>query len=156
MIIGLTGKNCAGKGEVAKFLQSLGYQFHSLSDVLRQEMKNQKIDVTRQNLVKFANELRAARGPGYLADCVLVRLDPEKHYIIDSIRNPFEVEALRRRKSFVLLAIDAEPQLRFNRMQLRHRESDPTTYEDFVKLEAAEAGSHDPTTQQLNQGAHQQ
>ncbi len=151
MIIGLTGKNCAGKGEVAKFLQTLGYQYFSLSDVLRDEMKATGHEITRLNLVRFANELRANKGPGYLAERVLECLDPEKHYIVDSIRNPFEVEALRRRKNFTLLAVDAEPRIRFERMQERRRESDPTTYEDFIKLEAAEAGSQDPMTQQLNQ-----
>lgn len=153
MMIGLTGKNCAGKGEVAKFLESLGYHYYSLSDVLREEMKQAGLAITRQNLVKFANELRAGKGPGYLSERVLERLDPEKHYIVDSIRNPFEVEALRRRKNFALLAVDAEPRIRFDRMQRRRRESDPTTYEEFVKLEAAEAGSQDPMTQQLNQVA---
>ena len=35
MIIGLTGKNASGKGEAAKFLESRGFHYHSLSDVLR-------------------------------------------------------------------------------------------------------------------------
>ena len=39
MIIGLTGKNAAGKGEVARFLQDKGFYYHSLSDVLREELK---------------------------------------------------------------------------------------------------------------------
>ena len=35
MIIGLTGRNAAGKGAAAEFLKSKGFAFHSLSDVIR-------------------------------------------------------------------------------------------------------------------------
>jgi len=38
MIIGLTGKNASGKGEIARFLQERGFTFMSLSDVLRDEL----------------------------------------------------------------------------------------------------------------------
>lgn len=150
MIIGLTGKNAAGKGEVATFLIDGGYQYYSLSDILREEMQKKGIAVTREHLIKFANEMRTTNGPSILAERILAKLDPEKNYVIDSIRNPFEVEALRRRKDFALLMVEAEPKLRFERIRTRARESDPQTYEAFVKIEAAEAGSKDPNAQQLN------
>lgn len=150
MILGLTGKNCAGKGEVAAFLQTLGFQYHSLSDVLREEMLRRNVAITREQLIAFANNLRATEGSAILAERVLAKLDPEKQYVIDSIRNPHEVEALRRRQDFLLLCVEADPKLRFTRMTARSRESDPTTYEEFIKVEAAEAGSQNPTTQQLN------
>ena len=44
MIIGLVGKNGAGKGEIAQFLQEIGFTYYSLSDVLRDSM-----DVGAQN-----------------------------------------------------------------------------------------------------------
>lgn len=150
MIIGLTGKNAAGKGEVAKFLIEGGYQYYSLSDVLREEMKAKGITITRDNLIKFANEMRTAHGGSVLAERVLAKLDPEKNYVVDSIRNPFEVEALRRRKDFALLMVDSDPKIRFERIKARNREGDPQVYKEFLKIEAAEAGSNDPMTQQLN------
>src|SRR6266480_7098088 len=55
MIIGLTGKNAAGKGEVAKFLQERGFQFASLSDVLRDELKRRRLSITRDHLTKVGN-----------------------------------------------------------------------------------------------------
>lgn len=150
MIIGLTGKNGCGKGVVADFLQTMGYHFYSLSDVIRDEITARGEKITRELLIKTANELRTTHGPSILAERVLAKLDPEKNYIVDSIRNPFEVEALRRRKDFYLLMIDADPKIRFERLKTRAREKDPTDYEAFVKLEAAEAGSNDPNSQQLN------
>lgn len=150
MIVGLTGKNAAGKGEVAKFLVESGYQYYSLSDVLREEMLAKKILVTREHLITFANAMRTQQGPSVLAERILAKLDPEKNYVVDSIRNPFEVEALRRRRDFSLLMVEADPKLRFTRITVRAREHDPQTYEAFVKIEAAEAGSKDPNAQQLN------
>ena len=150
MIIGLTGKNGSGKGVVSDFLKSMGYHYHSLSDVVREEISARGEKVTRDVLIRTANELRTNFGPSVLAERIISRLDPEKNYIIDSIRNPFEVESLRRRKDFVLLMVDADPKIRFERLKARARENDPQDYDAFLKLEAAEAGSNDPNTQQLN------
>lgn len=150
MIIGLTGKNGSGKGVAADFLKELGYQYYSLSDVIREEMVKNNVSITREHLIKFANEMRTTYGPSILAEKVLAKLDPDKNYIVDSVRNPFEVETLRKRKDFHLLVVEAEPKVRFERIKARAREKDPVTYEDFLKIDAAEAGSRDPASQQLN------
>lgn len=153
MIIGLTGRNGSGKGEVANFLTASGYEYHSLSDILRDELTGRKQQVTRENLIQIGNELRATHGAGVLAERTLQKLSPETHAVVDSIRNPFEVEALRRRSDFRLLSIEAEPKTRFARITARKREGDPQTYESFLEVEAREAATPDPATQQLNRTA---
>lgn len=152
MIIGLTGKNCAGKGEAAKFLQERGYRYYSLSDVIREEIKTQGLPVTRDNLIRTGNELRQAKGAGVLAEIIVKWLESDKHYVLDSIRNPAEVEVLRKLGNFSLLAIVADPKLRFQRILARKRESDPATYEDFLRLEQAEEAEAN-TGQQLTRTA---
>ena len=67
MIIGLTGRNASGKGEVAEYLKSKGFVYLSLSDELREEATNLGIEHTRDNLIKLGNELREKYGPNYLA-----------------------------------------------------------------------------------------
>lgn len=150
MIIGLTGKNGAGKGEAASFLQSLGFLYYSLSDAVREEVAARGLPITRDNLVVVANELRNTFGAKILAERILQKLNPQKNYVIDSIRNPAEVEALRTAQNFTLIAITANPQTRFERMKTRARENDPTTLEGFMAAEAREAESDDPNRQQLN------
>lgn len=151
MIIGLTGKNGSGKGEAANFLKDRGFQYYSLSDALREEARRRGLEITRETLVLLGNELREKEGPGCLAERIFAKLDPEKNYVIDSIRHPSETQVFRRRSDFSLLRVYAPERLRFERLKQRGRENDPRTWEDFQVLEAREAKSLSATDQQLDQ-----
>src|SRR5215471_2821623 len=119
MIIGLTGKNASGKGEVAQVLREGGFHYLSLSDLLRDELRRRGLEVVRENLIKVGTEMRQTYGGGYLADRALQQIDVDKNYIVDSIRNPREVEVLRRLHNFKLVHITAVPQKRFERIKVR-------------------------------------
>ena len=67
MIIGLTGKNASGKGEVANYLKSKGFIYYSLSDVIREEATKRGLEHSRENLINLGNELREKFGPKHLA-----------------------------------------------------------------------------------------
>ena len=149
MIIGLTGRNAAGKGEVAEFLKARGFLYYSLSDVIREEIEKQGKPITRQNLIECGNALRQEYGCSVLAERILKRIDLDKNYVVDSFRNPYEVAAFRNRKDFVLIQVIARQEIRFERIQRRGRENDPKTLEEFIKLEAAETTGKDLTKQQL-------
>src|SRR3989344_1701176 len=101
MIIGLTGKNAAGKGTVASYLQTKGFIYFSLSDILRDEAKERNIEATRENLISLGNELRKKFGSKYLASKTNEKILREKKdgnddFVIDSIRNPSEIDELRK------------------------------------------------------------
>ena len=151
MIIGLTGKNGSGKGEVAKFLKERGFHYYSLSDALRMEAQKEGTEITRDNLMKLGNRLRQENGPSVLAEKIFSILDPEKNYVIDSIRHPAEIKVFKRRTDFILAQVRAPENLRFQRMKLRGRENDPTTLEQFSELEVKEAKSDNASDQQLDQ-----
>jgi len=146
MIIGITGPNAAGKGEAAAYLGSLGFAYHSLSDVLRDQLASQGVDPTRENLIALGNRLRGESGPGVLAERILARLG--RRDVVDSIRNPAEVEVLRRREDFVLLGVEAPLEVRFSRAMARGRPGDGPGLEEFAAREARE-NSPDPSRQQL-------
>jgi len=150
-MIGLTGKNGSGKGEVARFLKERGFEYHSLSDVLREELKKKKKPLTRDNLIAAGNQLRQAYGPDILAKRILEKIEIDRNYIIDSIRHPAEAKALKARDPFTLLNVTASPKVRFARLKKRKRESDPKTFKDFLKLERVEAKSGIGSNQQLDQ-----
>ncbi len=149
MIIGLTGRNASGKGEIAQYLIERGFFFYSLSDVLRNELKKLKKPLTRDNLTWLGNKLRNESGPSVLAEKIIENLEDDRHYVIDSFRNPEEVQAFRRTKDFVLLFVEASPRARFERMKARGREGDAQTYKEFLKIEEREAKNADPTKQNL-------
>ncbi|MBI1978288.1 MAG: AAA family ATPase [Candidatus Omnitrophica bacterium] len=150
MIIGLTGKNGSGKGEVARFLKERGFEYHSLSDVVREELKKCKKPITRDHLIARGNELRKKFGSGVLAKRILDELEVDKHYVIDSIRHPEEAKTFKGKNGFVLLNVTAPEKVRFKRLKRRGRENDPKTFTEFKKLELREGKSAVGSDQQLN------
>jgi len=147
-IIGLTGTNGAGKGEVAAYLKGKGYTYFSLSDLVREELRKKEKDATRNNLIKMGNELREKFGPDILAKRVMEKV--KDRAVIDSIRNPSEVEHLRKQKDFILLSIDAPVELRYERAKKRGREESATTLEEFIKKEEEEMTDYEMGQQLLN------
>ena len=148
MLIGLTGRNASGKGEVARYLQKKSFYYYSLSDVIRDEIRSRRVEPTRDLLITVGNELRQRYGANILAERILAKIEDDRHYVIDSIRNPSEVEAFRAAKHFKLIRIEAPPEIRFQRILSRRRESDPRTFEEFAELENREAEGDD-TSQNL-------
>lgn len=150
MIVGLTGRMASGKGTVAQYLVELGFRFFSLSDEIRLELRSRKSVESRENLTLTGNELRAAFGPSVLADRVIAKCRIGEPTVIDSIRNPAEVLALRTHDDgFRLWYIDALPEIRFERLKSRGRVGDVQTAHQFQAQEERELQTADPTTQQL-------
>ena len=148
MIIGLTGANASGKGEAASYLKSKSFEYYSLSDILREEAKAREIEPSRENLIRLGNELREKNGPSVLADFVIKKIKDENNYVIDSIRNPFEIEALRKLRNFTLIGVDASVEIRFKRAVSRKRPGDPETLKEFIEKEKME-NIPSPSNQQL-------
>jgi dCMP deaminase len=151
MIFGLTGKNGSGKSTVADFFITRGFQFYSLSDILREELQKEKKPLTREMLIEIGNRLREQQGPSVLAEKIFEKIHPDKNYVIDSIRNPFEVKTLRRLSHFKLIRVEAPIELRFERCKLRSRESAELTLDAFKTMEDKELKSNSPTAQQILQ-----
>jgi len=152
VIIGLTGKNAAGKGEVVEFLKTRNFEACSLSDAIREEIQKRGKDLTRENLIRTGNDLRGHYGPSVLADRILTHFESDKNYVVDSIRNPAEVNSLRRRRDFTLVEVTAEDGIRFKRIKERSRENDPQNLKDFLELDAREE-SENKDGQQLTETA---
>src|SRR5215475_11113775 len=113
MLIGLTGRNAAGKGEVAQYLQRKSFYYYSLSDAIRDEIRSQGEEPTRERLIIVGKELRQKYGAAVLAERVLSKIEDDRQYIIDSIRNPSEVNAFGAAKHFKLIRVEAPPEVRF-------------------------------------------
>jgi dephospho-CoA kinase len=148
LIIGLTGPNAAGKGAAAAALKSLGFIYHSLSDAVRDAAILRGRTTDRDDLILTGNELRREGGAGILAELTLPKLGARD--IVDSIRNPAEVEVLRRLPGFHLLGVTALPEARFERARQRQGRGDAVaSLRSFLDKEAEE-NTADPSAQQLS------
>ena len=149
MIIGLTGTNGSGKTVAAEHLTKKGFRFHSLSDVIREELASRGLRATRENLIAEGNRLRSEFGPAILAQRVARKFRLDQNYVVDSIRSPHEVRALREFGDFHLLHLDAPRQLRFERVVRRGGQRVPSSFAVFAEQEERELESPDPASQQL-------
>lgn len=140
VVIGVTGFIGAGKDTFANYLvKKKGFVHYSLSDILREEARKKSIDITRENLQRFANELRAKFGNNILARKVVEKIMKEKqkkNYVITSIRNKAEIETLKTLENFFLVFIEAPLRLRFER--IKARDGKPKNIEEFKKQEEKE------------------
>ena len=113
------------------------------------------LEHSRDNLIKLGNELRENFAPNYLAEQInkkindMLNNNKSQNFVIDSIRNPFEVKELKKNRDFVLVGIDAPVELRFKRLLERNRLGDAKTLEDFRQQEQRENLKSD-TNQQLD------
>jgi dephospho-CoA kinase len=94
--------------------------------------------------------LRAAHGPGILAEMLRDNHHDAQNLVIDSIRTPAEVEALRQRPDFRLIEVHASREVRWARLQSRGRDGDPLDWETFVSQEEAELVAADESGQALD------
>ncbi len=128
MIIGVSGLNGAGKGEVVRLLEARSFDVLSLSDVIRGVLHTQGVEETRERMIEAGRALRAAEGEGVLATRLVGDMAPDRNYVIDSVRHPAEVQVLRSQTDrFKLLWVDAPDDLRLERIRGRARSGDPQT-----------------------------
>ena len=150
MIIGITGTDGAGKGEVVAYLiEKKGFIHYSARQLFIEEITRQGLPMDREHMRLVANALRRERGNDMLVTTYLARIKEAgtKDGIIESIRARAEAETLQSQGG-ILLAVDADPQLRYERITARASESDAVSFESFVAHEALEMNDPDPNGMQ--------
>ena len=153
MIIGITGTIGAGKGTIVDYLiEKFSFHHYSVRQFLIEEAERRGLPLNRDVYVAIANELREKNSPSYITD-QLHELAIEKggNAVIESIRTPGEIESLRKKGDFFLLAVDAEPHLRYERIIVRNSETDQISFETFVANEKREMTASDPNKQNLSE-----
>lgn len=150
-ILWITGTLAAGKGTTVEYLTSQkGYTHYSVREFLKKEIRKRNLILDRDTLREVANELRANYGPAYIVEQLYLQAKQAGgKAIIESIRARGEIEALQQYPDFFLLAIDAEPALRYTRAVERGSETDHISREAFQRQEAAELDNNDPHKQNL-------
>jgi dephospho-CoA kinase len=151
LIIGITGTLGAGKGSIVDFLsKEKGFVHFSVREFISEEIIRRGMVVNRDSMVLVANDLRKNNSSSYIVDCLYEKAKSGgKDSIIESIRTPGEVYSLRKKSGFCLIAIDADPQIRYQRIKLRQSETDHISYRTFLEDEHREMESLDPNAQNI-------
>ena len=149
MLIGITGTNGSGKGTVVEYLKTKGFTHYSARSVFIKEVERQGLPIDRDTIVAVANELRSKFGPAYIVETLLIKaLADGGDAVIESIRTVGEAQSLKEAGG-VLVAVDAEPRLRYDRVLLRGSETDHIDFDTFIAQEQRELRSDDPTRQNI-------
>jgi len=153
VIIGITGTIGAGKGTIVDYLvEKKGFTHYSVRAFLLEEIRKRNMPENRDSMYHLANELRSIHGPSWVTDQLYkMAVLSGKNCIIESIRTPGEINSLRGKEKFYLLAVNADPYIRYERIGLRQSETDKVSYETFLENESRESDSSDPNKQNLRQ-----
>lgn len=151
IIIGITGTLGAGKGTIVGYLvEKKGFEHYSVRAYLLDEIRKRGMPEDRDSMYNLANELRSLHGPSFVTDQLYeLASNSGKNCIIESIRTQGEITSLKGKGRFYLLAVDADPLVRYERIRLRKSETDRISYETFLENESRESDSSDPGRQDL-------
>ena len=150
MILGFTGTFGSGKTTIADYLKAKGFQFITISDLVREEARKRGLSIERKVLQDIGNEMRERYGVGFWAKKVLEKINKETDCVVDGIRNPGEIEELRKVPGFVLLSFDAPVEERLKRLvdkegvRKERADSDPTDVKEIRRLEVRDRGEGEP------------
>jgi len=131
LVIGLAGRIGSGKGTAADYLrQKYGARQFVYSDILADVLKRLHHPVTRENLQKLGQSLRAGLGKDVLVEVMRADLSSSKAdviLIIDGIRYVNEVQMLRSFSDNVLIFLDAPEKTRYERIKSRAQKGEAST-----------------------------
>ena len=151
-IIWITGPQAAGKGEIVNYLtEKKWFNHYSVRWYLTQEIEKRWLPVDRDSMRELGNELRAQYWPSYITDQLFLQAqEAGKDAIIESIRAIWEVESLKKNSDFILLAVNADQKIRFERTIARKSATDFVNFEKFQEQERLESENSDPNKQNIN------
>jgi len=152
LIIGITGTIGAGKGTVVDYLvDKYHFNHYSVRKYLTKILHEQGLEANRDNLTILANSLREKNNsPSFIIEELYKEAQSQGgNAIIESIRTTGEIDKLKTLGKFVLLAVDADQKLRYERAFARKSATDQISFEKFQADETREMNSFNPNNQNL-------
>ncbi len=149
IILGLVGSLASGKETTKNYLaEKYNAKDCRFSSILRDVLSRVAVPNSRENLQKVSTILRANFGENLLAKAIAndaSKLDADV-VVIDGVRRFTDIEHLKDLPDFILVKIDADPKIRYERMKLRNENEgdDKKTFEEFLKDHESEADKQIP------------
>lgn len=140
LIIGLVGQAGCGKGTMADLLQTeYGAGYFRFSAILSGILDRLALEKTREHFTALSETLRKTFGEDVLSYAIANEAlhAPQDVVILDGIRRVEDIVGLEPLPLFKLVAIDADPKLRYERMKNRGEKASEKnfTWEQFLAEE---------------------
>jgi len=142
-IIGITGPIASGKDKVGTYLSSKTKTgVYHISQILRDIALKQTGDISRKYLVALGKKIAEDEGRDFLAKQVYKKI--ESTGIVTGIRQVEQIRYFEENSDFILISVDAKPEIRFKRAKERGKISEAKSLKDFVANEIAENSGDQP------------
>jgi len=141
-IIGIVGMQGAGKSYASEYIRrTYGGDHIKLSDCLSDVLKVLSLKKTRDNQINLSVILRQGFGEDIMSHATAARAKSSEGpvVLIDGIRRVEDLESFKTLPNFMLIAVEADPNVRFERQTMRREKTDDAqlTWEKFQEIEQA-------------------
>lgn len=135
-LIGVGGTFASGKDSLAQeLIKNYGFTHVSTGDMVRAEAMKRYGNIERPTLKITATELRQEFGGGAMVERAL---ESPRPLVITGIRSLGEAKALKNAGG-ILVFVDADPKVRYERMRSRRRDNETTvSFDEFMAEEEKE------------------
>jgi dephospho-CoA kinase len=136
----LSGMPGSGKSEAVKVAEEIGIPVHHMGGLVREMVKARGFEVDRANMQAVADGERKKYGPDIWARRTLRLISPAPTVVIDGARSLDEVAFFRRelRAGLTVVCVHASPRTRWERIDRRRREDDPSTFAELCERDQNE------------------
>lgn len=135
----------AGKGTLVTYLVEMcGFTHYSARAFLIEEIERRGLPVNRDSMIEVSNDLRTTYGADHVIRQLHKRAQASgQDAIIESVLTTGEAQYLKEQGA-LLIAIDADRHVRYERITARQSETDRVSFEKFVEQEERKMHSDDP------------
>jgi dephospho-CoA kinase len=144
LVLAFAGKLASGKAVCQKYItEKYNADNTKFSTALRNILTRLYLPISRENMQNLSLDLRNRFGSDVLAKAIAedVKNSQQDIVVIDGIRRLDDIISLKDIPGFYLISIEAEPQLRYERMKVRNENVGDAnkTFEEFLKDNQREA-----------------
>ncbi len=143
VLIGITGTHGAGKGTVTDYLHRVhGFSCFSVSEFLAAEAARRGMKPDRAARGAIANEYRA-QGPTALMEAVLAAIPEHAERVVLEPQYTVAEVYFVQGQGGIVLAIDADLAVRYERVHVRGSAKDDVSFEEFRQRQEREMAGNE-------------
>lgn len=138
--LGVLGPMGGGKGSAAKYIaEKYGYKVITMGNIVRALARKDGVRPTRLHLEKIQRKYRQKYGDDFIIKETIRKAESSsKPVILDGVRSSIDARIAKKELGIKIILIDADPEIRFERLKRRRRADFPRTFEEFKKIEGSE------------------